>query len=129
MFAKIREAFPANRVAFYLGILGAAGVALTTFQTSLVPGSPPAEAIAKAVVLLATVYKFGTMIEKFLEGSQNFDSLVIAGVPKNTTGGLVTNVVTDDDNPDDDLVNDEALSDPDAGVGSDPGTPPLRPRR
>jgi hypothetical protein len=82
MFTKLREVLPANRVAFILGLVGVVTTALVTFQTSLVPGSPAEESIGKALIILASVYKGITLVEKFLDGSQNMDSLIVAGVPK-----------------------------------------------
>lgn len=80
--SKLRELLPANRVAALIGVLTSIGVFLTTLLTSFVPGSPGAEAIGKAIVMLGSVIAVLRIVDKFLEGAQNFDSLMLAGVPK-----------------------------------------------
>lgn len=87
--SSIRNLLRPNRVAFVVGLIGAILTALVTFQTSLVPGSPGEEAIAKGVIILAAVYKGITLVEKFLDGSQNWDSLLVSGLPKNAQVGTV----------------------------------------
>lgn len=89
---KLRELLPANRVATIVGVVLAFVTFLTTIQTSFIPGSPGAEAIAKGIVLLGTVISALRLLEKFLEGSQNWDSLLISGQPK--SGGLVNTSAT-----------------------------------
>lgn len=69
---------PANRIATLTAVLGAIGAFLATllgaFENEYVRG-----AVAVAALGLG-----GVVVWKFLEGSQNFDALQIAGVPKNT---------------------------------------------
>jgi hypothetical protein len=79
---KLREWLPANRVVALIGMFTAIGVVIASFQTSLVAGSPAAEAVAKAAGVVAGIITMLGIVLKFLEGSQNIDSLTIAGVPK-----------------------------------------------
>jgi hypothetical protein len=74
----------ANRVAALTGIVLAVIAFLTTLQSSFIPGSPAGEAIAKALVMLTSVLTVLRIVDKFLDGSQNWDSLLMAGVPKVT---------------------------------------------
>jgi hypothetical protein len=83
MFTKLRETFSANRMAALLGLVLAASAFLATLQSSFIPGSPAAEAIGKAIVMLGSVAMAIKVLDKFLDGSQNWDSLMVAGVPKN----------------------------------------------
>src|SRR4051794_35601289 len=79
---KLREVFSPNRVALISGILLAAAAFVATLQTSLVAGSPGAEAVAKAAGVIASILTVWRLLEKFLDGAQNWDSLMVAGVPK-----------------------------------------------
>lgn len=78
----MRDIFTPNRVALISGILLAAAAFVATLQTSLVAGSPGAEAAAKAAGVIASIITVWRLLEKFLDGSQNWDSLMVAGVPK-----------------------------------------------
>jgi len=73
--AKVKEKVTANRVFALLGLVAATAAAVTTFQTSLVPGSPAAEATAKALVLLGSLGAFLAIVWKFMEGAQRMDKL------------------------------------------------------
>jgi len=78
---KIKEMLPANRIAAIsaalVTFLTAFAVFITTIQSSLVPGSPPAEALAKGAVLLTAVIAFILAVTKitttFLYGAQAFE--------------------------------------------------------
>lgn len=97
LFDKIREVLPANRVAAIVGFLTLVGAGLVTLQTSFVPGTSGAEAIGKAIVILGVLVKAGQIVTKFLEGSQNIDSLLIAGVPKAPGVTVVQNATIEAD--------------------------------
>lgn len=94
--SQIREWFPANRVIALIGLLTAIGVVIASFQTSLVPGSPAAEALGKAAGVVAGVITALGIVNKFLEGSQNMDSLMISGVPKTPGVTVVQNTTATD---------------------------------
>lgn len=81
-FQVIRNWISPSRVATAIGVLGAIAAFIAALQTNFAPGSPWAESLGKALVAVAAVYKALTTIEKFLDGSQNWDSLMQAGVPK-----------------------------------------------
>jgi hypothetical protein len=103
---KLREVFSPNRVALISGILLAAAAFVATLQTSLVAGSPGAEAVAKAAGVIASILTVWRLLEKFLDGAQNWDSLMVAGVPK--VRGVSAPVQGNDD--------DDVLADEDAEV-------------
>ena len=93
-----------NRIALISGILLAIAGFIATLQTSLVPGSTGAEAAAKAAGIIATVLTVWRLLETFLKGSQNWDSLMVAGVPKETgvtapTKALVPELIVDEPDP------------------------------
>jgi len=94
MIDKLREWFPANRVAALAGFVASIAAALAALQTSFVPGTPPAEAIAKAVAFLGSVAGGLTIVWKFLDGAQNSESLLTVGVPKVKGVTVVQNVAT-----------------------------------
>lgn len=153
MFDKIRSIFTANRVAAFITLVGAVAAFIASLETSLVPGSPAAEALGKAGGMIASLLVGLRVVEKFLEGSQNWDSLMQAGVPK--APGVTVVQATNEfngDTPDDDFVelgvvpmsgpgaddpdalagfrddSDDMQSDAeDANEGDDPGNPPIRP--
>jgi hypothetical protein len=93
---KIKQVFTPNRIAAISGILAAIAAFVTTLETNLVPGSPATEAIAKGSVMLSAVAAVWGIIVKFMEGSQNWDSLSEAGVPKASGMTVVQNVITPD---------------------------------
>lgn len=158
MFTKLRELLPANRVAFFTGLLGSVVVAVTAFQTDFVSsaaaneptGVAIAEGTGKAIVILGVIVKGINLVEKFLEGSQNWDSLLMSGTPNQpgaTPAARTTNVfetgesndrviraVEDYDaarmagfHGDEDVESDEAplLEDEqDLDIGADAGNPP-----
>jgi hypothetical protein len=78
MLDKLRGLVTANRVIALIGLVGSAGAFLVAIQTSLIPGSPAAEAVAKAVVALGSVASFLKIVDRFLEGSQAWDALTAA---------------------------------------------------
>lgn len=95
---KLRELLPANRLVALIGLLTAIGVVIASFQTSLVPGSPAAEALAKAAGVVAGIVTVLGIVLKFMDGSQNWDSLMLSGAPKVTGVTVVANsTVTDTD--------------------------------
>jgi cytochrome c oxidase assembly factor CtaG len=77
-----RKKVTANRVAAVIALLGAAAAFITTLLTDIAPGTPWAEALGKAGVMVGALLVAMRVIEKFLDGSQNWDSLTEAGVPK-----------------------------------------------
>jgi hypothetical protein len=91
LIQKLRELLPANRVAVLVGVLLAVAAFVADLNTSLVPGSPGAEAIGKALIAIAAIVKALRLFEKFMEGSQNWDSLLVSGAPKNASVVTVNN--------------------------------------
>lgn len=79
MFSKLRALLPANRIAALIGVATSIAAFLVTLQTSFIPGSPAAEAIAKATVMLGSIAGALKIIDKFLDGSQQWDALLLAG--------------------------------------------------
>jgi hypothetical protein len=73
MLDKLRGLVTANRVIALIGLVGSAGAFLVAIQTSLIPGSPAAEAVAKAVVALGSVASFLKIVD-----SQAWDALTAA---------------------------------------------------
>lgn len=82
MFEKLRDLLPANRVALLLGLLGSVAAFITSLQTNLVAGSPAAEALGKAAGAVASIVMALKLVDKFLDGAQNFDTLLLSGAPK-----------------------------------------------
>lgn len=80
--SKFNELLPPNRIAIISGILLSIAAFVASLQTSFVPGSPSAEALAKAGAVIASILTVWRLVEKFLDGAQNWDSLMVAGVPK-----------------------------------------------
>jgi hypothetical protein len=76
LIERITAILPANRIAAIIGFLTAIGAALVTLQTSFIPGSPPAEAIAKAIAIVGALVTAGQIVLKFLEGSHKWDMLM-----------------------------------------------------
>lgn len=91
--SKFLNAFPPNRIFALIGFIAAIAGALASLQTNFAPGSPAAEAISKAIAFLASVGAALAIIIKVLDGFQNWDSLMEAGVPKGTTVINANNVV------------------------------------
>lgn len=83
---KLRELLPANRVAAIVGVLLAITAFVADLQTSLVPGSSGAEAIGKSLIAIAAIIKVLRIVEKFMDGSQNWDTLLLSGQPKGGSG-------------------------------------------
>jgi hypothetical protein len=95
---KLKELFPANRIAAITGFLTSILAALVALKTSFLPGSPGEEAIAKAIVITGSLLAAWKIVDKFLEGAQNWDSLLLSGQPKNSGGSLVNAQATATDN-------------------------------
>jgi hypothetical protein len=124
MFGKLRDMLPANRIAALSGVIVSIGAFLVTLQTSFAPGSPTGELIAKGVVMLGSVLAVLKIIDKFLDGAQNYDSLMHAGVPK--VPGVTMNIGTAVANNGSSTIVPEAFSG-EADAGIDPGDPPRIP--
>jgi hypothetical protein len=73
---KLKEIFTPNRVFALLGLIASVTTALVTFETSLAPGSPGAEAVAKAIVILGSLATFLGIVYKFMDGSQKMDQIL-----------------------------------------------------
>jgi hypothetical protein len=80
MLSKLRGLLPANRIVALIGLAGAAAAFIASIQTSLVPGSPAAEACAKAAAAIVAVVAFLRIVQKFLDGSQQWDALTAGGI-------------------------------------------------
>lgn len=80
--SKFNELLPPNRIAIISGVLLSIAAFVASLETSFAPGSPSAEAIAKAGAVIASILTVWRLVEKFLDGAQNWDSLMVAGVPK-----------------------------------------------
>jgi hypothetical protein len=93
---KLKEWLPANRVVALIGMFTAIGVVIASFQTSLVPGSPAAEALGKAAGVVAGVVTMLGIVYKFMDGSQNWDSLMLSGAPKVKGVTVVANTTATD---------------------------------
>lgn len=90
MFTKIRKALPANRVAAIIAVLTGLGTIVTTFVAdSGLSGSKVGDAIVAGVGLLGGLILILKTVDKFLEGAQNWDSLMVAGQPKGGTPDAV----------------------------------------
>ena len=110
LLERIKLLLPANRVAALGGIVLSVVAFLTTIQTSLVPGSPAAEAVAKAAVLLGAIAGVLAFVVKFLEGSQRYDQLILEAT------NLYEDVADEfDDDPDEVSVDEHVI---------EPVTPP-----
>lgn len=94
--SKLRELLPANRVALYLGLLGAVAAFIASVQTSFIPGSPPAEALSKAAGAVASIVMALKLIDRFLDGAQNWDSIQATGAPKVPGVTVVNNAAIGD---------------------------------
>lgn len=68
---KLRDLFPANRVAALVGFLTSLGIALTTLS-----GSWGDEKVTKSVGTAVGVIGAVVVVLKFLGGSQNWDTLM-----------------------------------------------------
>lgn len=131
MFSKLRAALPANRIAAIIAVLIGVGTIVTTFVAdSGLAGTKTGDAIVAGVGLLGSLVLILKTIDKFLEGAQNWDSLMVAGVPKGGTPDAVANAVVSDDAG----VAGVAPVDPsgdlsDAGLGATDGdlSEPVRP--
>jgi hypothetical protein len=83
MFSKIRTALPANRIAAIVAVLIGLGTIITTFVAdSGLAGTKVGDAVVAGVGLLGSLVLILKTVDKFLEGAQNWDSLMVAGVPK-----------------------------------------------
>lgn len=80
---KILQFLPANRVAAIAGVLVAIATILTTFVTDAnLTGTKAGDAAIGAAAILGSLATVLGIVWKFLEGAQNYDSLLLAGVPK-----------------------------------------------
>lgn len=82
MLTKIKSIFTVNRLVALAAFIGSVVAALAALKTNFAPGSPADEAIAKAIAFLGSVVAGIAVVLKFMSGSQNWDSLQVAGVPK-----------------------------------------------
>lgn len=90
MFSKIRAALPANRIAAIVAVLIGIGTIITTFVAdSGLAGTKTGDAIVAGVGLLGSLVLILKTVDKFLEGAQNWDSLMVAGVPKGGSADAV----------------------------------------
>lgn len=108
---RLRIMFPANRVAAIFGFLTSLALALTALQSSFVPGSPPAEAIAKAAGFIGGLAGAVAVVLKFMQGSQNFDKLLLGANDQQVEGENVT--VVNNAPVESEKVGDDAIDLPD----------------
>lgn len=118
----ITSILPANRIAAIIGFLTAVGAALVTLQTSFVPGSPPAEAIAKAITIVGALAGAMTIVLRFLKGSQQWDILQHGVNPVN--GEALAGGPADAEDDGDDDGSPEYAPTEDELVGDYEGDPP-----
>lgn len=97
---KVKALISPERVALATGLVVSATAFLASIQTSLVPGSPPAEAVAKAIVALGAVAGAIKLIDKFLDGAQQWNVLVADPNSAVNIVGSETDLLTLPDHPD-----------------------------
>lgn len=125
MFVKLRDMLPANRIAALSGVVVSIIAFLVTMQTSFAPGSPTGELIAKGAVMLGSVLAVLKIIDKFLDGAQNWDTLMHAGIPK-VQGATVNVTSVHNSGHAEEAVVPESFPG-EADTGDDPGNPPRIP--